>query len=109
MDHQEKIARTLRDARQSAALSLRKLARLAGTSHATLLAYERARKVPSTATFLRIVEACGFAVDLDLQPRIRERDGIPRGEELAAVLQLAEQFPQRMSRHMDLPRFGVRG
>jgi transcriptional regulator with XRE-family HTH domain len=109
MDRQEKIASTLRDARLSAALSLRKLARRAGTSHATLLAYERGNKVPSTATFLRIIEACGFAIDLGLEPRIRERDGISRGEELEAVLHLAEQFPQRMSRHMSLPRFGAHG
>lgn len=100
------IARTLRDARAAAGLSLRALARRAGTSHPTLLAYEQGRKVPGTATFVRILEACGLAVDFALSPRIRERDGLDRGEELAQVLLLAEQFPVRASRHLDCPRFG---
>ncbi len=92
-------------ARTDAGLSLRELAAKAGTSHATLSAYEKGRKVPSIATFLRILEACGNAVEIQLYPRIRERDGIDRGEELEAVLKLAAQFPARTSRHLDLPVF----
>ena len=102
---EQRIADTLRETRLRAALSLRELARRAGTSHATLLAYERATKVPTTTTFFRILEASGNVVDLDIQPRIRIRDGIPRGEELMAVLELAEQFPARISRKLQLPRF----
>lgn len=93
-------------ARHDAGLSARELARLAGTSHATLLAYEAGRKVPSVATFVRILEACGYAVDVELERRIRHADGIPRGEELEAVLNLAAQFPARMSREMRHPIFG---
>jgi hypothetical protein len=70
-----------------------------------LLAYERGRKVPTTTTFFRVLEASGNVVDLDIQPRIRIRDGIPRGEELMAVPELAEQFPMRVSRRLQLPRF----
>ncbi|MEX0943796.1 MAG: helix-turn-helix transcriptional regulator [Pseudomonadales bacterium] len=103
--HQEMVAETLRAARIAAGLSLRELAERAGTSHATLSAYEQGKKVPSATNYLRILEACGNAVDIRIEPRIRERDGIPRGEELEAVLELAEQFPHRMSRHLDLPRF----
>ncbi len=104
--HADVAANLLADARARAGLSLREAARRAGTSHATLLAYERGRKAPSIVTFLRVLDACGFAVDFDLSPRIRWRDGISRGEELAQVLKLAVQFPARVPRHMDYPVFG---
>lgn len=95
----------LKRARQEAGLSARQLARLAITSHATVLAYENGNKVPSVETFVRIIEACGFAVEFNLKRRIRHADGIPRGEELEAVLALAEQFPARMPREMHHPLF----
>jgi transcriptional regulator with XRE-family HTH domain len=98
-------ARILRDTRARAGLSLRELARRAGTSHPTLVAYEAGRKSPSVATFLRILDACGFAVDFELSPRIRWQDGIPRGEELEAVLALAAEFPARAARRMPYPVF----
>ena len=85
---------------------MRKLARLAGTSHATLLAYESGKKIPSVTTFLRILDACGYAVNFELERRIREADGIDRGEELAAVLELASRFPSRLPRQMNSPVFG---
>ena len=103
--HEQTTAALLREARTNAGLSLRALAARAETSHATLSAYEQGRKVPSVTTFLRILEACGNAVDIELHPRIREADGIPRGEELAAVLRLAGQFPARVERHLNLPVF----
>ena len=106
---EQRIAETLRKTRSGAGLSLRELARRASTSHSTLLAYEQGKKVPTTTTFFRVIEACGNAIDLDIQPRVKERDGIPRGDELVAVLQLAEQFPHRASRHLNLPRFGRHG
>lgn len=98
-------AHALRSARQRAGLSLRALADRAGTSHAAISAYEQGRKQPSAAVFLRILEACGNAVEIHQEPRIREADGIPRGEELAAVLRLAAQFPARTERHLPLPSF----
>ena len=103
-DH-DRIARTLRRARCSAGLSLRELARRAGTSHATILAYEQGTKTPGAATFLRLLEACGYGVDIRLTPRIRTRDGLDRGEELEQVLRLAEQFPVRVPKKLDYPRF----
>jgi transcriptional regulator with XRE-family HTH domain len=102
------FARTLRGAREAAGLSLRELARRAGTSHATLLAYENATKVPTVATFMRVLESSGYAVDVQLSPRIRERDGLDRGEELRQVLELAEQFPARVSRRLKFPKFSRR-
>jgi transcriptional regulator with XRE-family HTH domain len=107
IQHAQAAASLLAESRDQAGLSLREVARRAGTSHATLLAYERGTKTPSIVTFLRVLDACGFAVDFDLSPRIRWQDGISRGEELAAVLGLAEQFPARVSRHMNYPAFGT--
>jgi transcriptional regulator with XRE-family HTH domain len=103
--HDETATGLLRDARVNANLSLRELAARANTSHATLSAYEQGRKIPSVTTFLRILEASGNAVEIALHKRIRETDGIPRGEELESVLRLASQFPSRVSRHLDLPVF----
>jgi len=104
-NHHQIAAKTLRDARISAGLSLRELANRAETSHATLSAYEQGRKVPAVTTFLRILEACGNAVDIVLQQRVREADGIARGEELESVLRLAAQFPAKASRHLQQPIF----
>lgn len=102
---EQTVARTLAEARTAAGLSLREVARRAGTSHATLHAYESGAKGPSAATFLRILDACGFAVDMVLSPRVRWQDGIYRGDELEAVLALAGEFPARAARHMDYPVF----
>jgi transcriptional regulator with XRE-family HTH domain len=102
--HAERAAVLLRRTRCEAGLSLREVAEAAGTSHATLSAYETGRKVPSVATFFRVLEACGVAADIVTSRRIRRRDGIERGEELAAVLRLAEQFPVQASRHLDYPK-----
>lgn len=102
-DH-DRIADTLRRARSAAGVSLRELGRRAGTSHATILAYEKGTKTPGAATFLRLLEACGYGVDIRLSPRIRRRDGIDRGEELEQVLRLAEQFPVRVPKKITYPR-----
>jgi len=101
-------AALLKTAREASGLALREVARRAGTSHATLHAYETARKTPSVATFLRILDACGYAVDFELSPRIRWQDGIYRGDELEQVLDLAGQFPAKISRHMNYPVFRAR-
>lgn len=101
----ERAAATLRSARLDAQRSLREIAARAGTSHATLLAYEQGKKTPSVATFLRVLDACGFAIDFHRSRRIRHSDGIDRGKELEAVLELAAQFPARHSRKLSFPRF----
>ena len=103
----ERVARTLRDARHAARISLRTLAARAGTSHATLSQYEHGHKTPSAVTFLRIIEACGFALDFELSRRVRWSDGLYRGDELEAVLRLAEAFPARHARDPKYPRFGT--
>jgi transcriptional regulator with XRE-family HTH domain len=104
-DEHERVAATLRRARSAAGLSLREMAKRASTSHATILAYEKGTKTPGAATFLRLLEACGYGVDIRLTPRIRRRDGLDRGEELEQVLRLAEQFPVRVPNKITYPRF----
>lgn len=49
----------LRKQRELAGLSQDALARTAGTSQATISAYETGRKVPSSATLSRLIKACG--------------------------------------------------
>lgn len=104
--YEELVARTLRAARGRAGLSLRDLAQRAGTSHSTLVAYEHGRKSPSVPTFLRILDACGYATDFQLSLRVREHDGLERGKELEEVLDLAAQFPARHTKTIRYPKFG---
>ena len=102
--------RILRDARLSAGLTIRELARRAGTSHSTIASYEAGRKVPSVATFDRLLRAAGFAADVTLAPRINDRNGdrTARGRELIEVLELAEMFPTHHDEALTYPRFGTR-
>ena len=96
----------IRTARSHGGLTLRALAERAGTSHATIAAYESGTKTPRADTLERIVGAAGFALDRELRPRIRAADGIDRGTELVAVLELAEAFPARHSPTLEAPVFG---
>ena len=88
-------ADTLRYARQRAGLSLREAARRGGVSHSALSAYERGLRTPSLDKLFGILHALGFAVRIELEPRVRERNGVPRGEELVEVIRLAEHYPPR--------------
>jgi transcriptional regulator with XRE-family HTH domain len=98
----------LRIARRRAGLSSRALARRAGTSHATLLAYETRRKIPRVDTLERILRAAGFVADVDLAPTPDAQDAEreAKGRELAEALDLAAQFPTRHDRNLPYPRFG---
>lgn len=81
-----------------AGLSLRELAKRAGTSHSTLIAYENGTKSPSLDTFYRIVEACDLSIEIQYAPRIRHTHGRSKGDELIDVLKLASHFPSRARR-----------
>jgi transcriptional regulator with XRE-family HTH domain len=98
----------LRTARREARLTLRELADRAGTSHATLSAYEHAAKTPTVDTFARVLRAAGYVLDGALTRRIEAdpRTGLARGDELAAVLELAAQFPARHDAELRAPVFG---
>lgn len=103
------IAPVLRGARRRAGLTLRALAESAGTSHATLAAYEAGTKVPRLDTLVRILDAAGLEVRLDLTPR-PDAGGAARrakGDELVEVLRLAEQFPARHAEVLEAPPFGT--
>lgn len=89
----QKVAELLKYARRKSGLTSRQLAENAGTSHSTILAYENARKIPSTTTFLRLLHACNYSVDFVLSPRIRGDINNLKGQELEEVLNLAEEFP----------------
>ena len=95
----------LRRARALSGLSLRHLAERAGTSHATLCAYEAGNVNPSMQTVLRIVRAAGFGLTMDLVPIVDDLDH-SRGHELIQVLELAAQFPIRHDPDLRYPTFG---
>ena len=98
-------AAILRQAREAAGLSLRDLAGRAGTSHSTLAAYESGRVTPTVSTLDRIVGAAGWTIDVDLRARPYDAAPSERGRELAAVLDLAGQFPARHSAVLEFPVF----
>lgn len=95
-------AQLLRSARRRAGLSTRELARRAGTSHATVSAYETGRKSPSIDTLDRLLRAAGFVLEGDLVPA----PAADRGDELAAALDLAASFPARHTKTLRFPKFG---
>lgn len=85
-------------------MSQRALGARAGTSHATVSAYENGRKEPGTATLERLVGAAGFDLDVALRPRPAPPE--ERAVELVEVLELAAQFPARHAPSLACPIFG---
>lgn len=98
---------TLHRVRTATGLSLRALADRAGTSHATLSAYESGRVVPRVDTLARILRAAGYSADITVSRRAdatrAEREA--KGRELAQVLDLAAHFPARHAPVLSYPRF----
>jgi transcriptional regulator with XRE-family HTH domain len=86
-------AALLAEARHRSGLTIRQLARRAGTSHSAIAAYESGAKAPNTATLQRLVGACGFDIDARLRVRSPFEDRPRRGRELVEVLDLADEFP----------------
>ncbi len=101
-------ATLLRSARLESGLTLRELGERAGTSHSTLAAYESGRKSPNVSTLDRVLRAAGYAADVTLHRRHRTADGLSRGDELTAVLDLAAAFPARHAAQLEMPVFGRR-
>lgn len=89
-------SRLIRSVRRRAGLTLRELAERAGTSDATLSAYETGRVMPRLDTLTRIVEAAGWHLRPELSP-VPERDDrrAPAGEELRQAMLLAGRLPSR--------------
>ena len=80
----------IRSARRQAGLSLPALAERVGVPTEDVVAYEAGTKTPDTG-MLDWILGCAT---------------VDRGEELAAVLELAEQFPARHGPELEYPVFG---
>jgi transcriptional regulator with XRE-family HTH domain len=96
----------IRRARVLAGLTQRALAERAGTSHATIAAYETGAKVPRVDTLDRILRAAGCVPDVELRPRpdATRADREAKGRELLAALELAAAFPlRRLPRRLPAP------
>lgn len=102
------VAHVLRTARRRSGLSARALAERAGTSHATVLAYESGRKVPRADTLLRLLRAAGFepTIELGVPADTGPAGRVAKGVELVEALELAEQFPARHHDTITFPPFG---
>ena len=101
---------TIRAARRRAGLSQHQLATRAGTSQATLSAYENGRKEPTVETFNRLLAAA--ASRLVVEPAERPVVQVPdaqlaqRGRTLLRVLELAAALPSSHRTGLRFPRLG---
>ena len=101
-------ADTIRAARLRAGLTQHALAARAGTSQATISAYEAGRKQPSLRTLQRLLAVTGSRLEVVSEPaapREPTREQLERaGRTLAQVLDLAEALPVRHRPTLDFPR-----
>lgn len=101
-------ASTLREARRRAGLSQTELATRAGTSQATISAYETGRKQPSVSTLGRLLAATGTRLTTErvgqvvIWPSERSLERVART--LHDVLGLAAALPTRHERELVYPR-----
>lgn len=94
----------LLDARTAAGLTQAELAARAGTSQATLSAYERGRKEPTVATLDRLLRATGLRLTSEPVARQPTRTELERASrQLADVLDLAATLPTRHERRLHYP------
>ena len=98
----------LRTARTAAGLSQAALALRAGTSQATLSAYENGRKRPSVETLSRVLAAAGarLTVEQERAPSAEPSEArkARNGAALLEVLSLAEALPTRHDPVLRYPR-----
>lgn len=102
-----RAAQLLRDARRSADLTQAELAVRAGTSQATLSAYERGGKNPSAATLERLLQAAGRRLTTSALAREPTPAELERAAaQLADVLELAAALPVRHEPDLRFPPLG---
>lgn len=89
--------RAILDARVRAGMTQADLARRAGTSQATLSAYETGRKEPTISTLERILGAAGAQLAVEPGP-------FANGRTFSAVIELAELLPTQHSPTLRFPR-----
>lgn len=100
-------AAALHDARTRVGLTQAELGRRAGTSQATISAYEHGRKEPSLETLSRLLAACG--VRLRAEPasttvlRPTKAQVARAGRALVDVMLLAEALPTRHATELRFP------
>ena len=92
-------------ARRRAGLSLAKLAERAGTSPATLHAYERGRVAPRLDTLERVLGAAGMRVDLRMRVGFDEAQ---RAREIEHLMEFIDQLPRRKRDVFSAPKFPER-
>ena len=101
-------ADALRGARLRAGLTQHALAARAGTSQATISAYESGRKQPSLRTLERLLEATGSRLEVvphGVAPREPTPEQLARaGRRLVEVLELAAALPVRHRPTLGFPR-----
>ena len=102
------VAAALRAARRRAELTQAELAARAGTSQATVSAYESGRKQPSLATTARLLAATGSRLTVEPAERpvvhVAEDRLARAGRSLVEVLGLAEALPTRHEHTLHFPR-----
>jgi transcriptional regulator with XRE-family HTH domain len=102
----------LRRARRRSGLTQSDLARRAGTSQATVSAYESGRKEPSVATLNRLLAAAGSRLTTEPAEtpvvRVSEEELAERGRTLLDVLALAEHLPYRPKPRLGYPPLRTR-
>ena len=99
------IGREIARARRRAGLSQRQLGVLAGTSQATISAYESGRKHPSVPVLERLLGASGAELHVVDAPGGRTAAQLKEnGRRLVRVLALAEALPYRPSPRLRYPR-----
>lgn len=97
-------AAELRAARTRAGLTQAQLAARAGTSQATLSAYENGAKQPSLATFERLLRSAGSHLSVAQAPSQRIEPSRRAGARLAQVLELAAALPVKHEPRLRYPR-----
>src|SRR3954471_506974 len=102
----------IKRARLRAGLTQHALAARAGTSQATISAYESGRKQPSLATLDRVLAATGARLEVvpgkrtARRPSRRELERV--GRTLRDVMELAEALPVKHARALEFPRLSPR-
>src|SRR3954453_21688765 len=107
-DRSMDVATTVRRARERAGLTQAELARRAGTSQATISAYEGGSKTPAVATLARLLAATGSRLTVEPVPAPAAEPSLAelsrRARTLLDVLELAETLPARHEPELRFPR-----
>lgn len=90
-------------ARREAGISQRELARRAGTSQATLSAYEAGRKSPSLDTLARIIRAAGQDLRIQVVP-YDDHDDVMAAYEASLPKRVVERHRKRELAHINRAR-----